>query len=426
MFGRGDGHVEANEITMNKVLKGSVALPGSKSESNRALMIAAYGGFPLRVANLSDAHDTLLLQQLLQQINHANTDDVAVVDCQDAGTAARFLLTYLACHKGRWILTGSERMRQRPMKPLVEALMQLGADIEYQGEPGFLPLVVNGRPLAGGMVTIDASQSSQFVSSLLLAAPYWENGLQLRMEANPTSLPYIGMSMAIMRHFGASVRQEECTIMVDPKPFQSTFFEIEADWSAASYWYELAALAEDCELLLKGLKKDSLQGDRTAVSAFEALGVNTHFTSEGAWLSKSKEEHQDASVPLCFNLKDTPDLFPALFVTCIALGRDSVFHDIGNLALKESNRVVSIDTELKKLYTYNNIIDNNFIVINNIQNIYTYIYGNDVLINTYNDHRIAMAMAPLTYLFLGLNIDRPEVVGKSYPNYWAEFHRLTL
>ena len=408
-------------MTMNKVLKGSVVLPGSKSESNRALMIAAYGGFPLQVANLSDAHDTILLQQLLQQINKANADDVVVVDCQDAGTAARFLLTYLACRKGQWLLTGSERMQQRPMKPLVDALVHLGADIEYQGERGFLPLKVNGHPLAGGEVTVDASQSSQFVSSLLLASPCWEKGLQLRMEANPASLPYIGMSLAMMRHFGASVRQEKGAIMVDTKPFQSAFFEVEADWSAASYWYELAAIAEDCKLLLKGLKKESLQGDRAAVKAFEALGVNTCFTSEGVWLSKSQTDMHEVSLPMVFDLKDTPDLFPAIFVACVALGYDAVFHGIRNLELKESNRVVSIDTELRKIYTYNNIIDNNSIVITNIRKLDNNIYNNDILINTYNDHRIAMAMAPLTFLFPGLIIDRPEVVEKSYPNYWTEF-----
>lgn len=319
-------------------------------------------------------------------------------------------------------MTGSERMCQRPIGPLVDALQQLGAQINYHDKMGFLPLRIKGQAIEGGRAHIDASQSSQFVSSLLLAAPCWSKGLQLCLDVPAASKPYIGMSVAMMRHFGAEVQQEGSTIVVSPKCYQSIPYEISADWSAASYWYELAALSDSCELLLEGLREDALQGDRAAKALFARLGVSTRFDGEGAWLTKASWL-PDGNHALSFDLIDTPDLFPALLVSCVALHLPAVFHGIRNLALKESNRVVSILSELQKIYTFINIIDDDFLVIDKSSCIYNNDHGCGLTLNTSLDHRIAMAFAPLMTRFSGLVLDHSEVVNKSYPSYWIEFHK---
>lgn len=399
----------------SRILNGSIALPGSKSESNRVLMIAAYGGFTPEITNLSDAHDTVLLQRLLRQIGETKPGETCIVDGEDAGTVTRFLLTYMATTPGDWILTGSERMRQRPMKPLVDALRQLGADIEYQGTEGFLPLSIKGHRLKGGPVRLDASQSSQFVSSLLMASPYWEQGLQLSLDGPLASQPYVEMTKALMRHFGA------------PCHYQSRAYEVSADWSAASYWYELAALSEGCDLLLKGLKKDSLQGDRKVAEYYRQFGVDTRFEEGGARLIKSMK--QDSAVncnglakPLSFDLSDTPDLFPALFVTCVALGVSVTFHGVRNLTLKESDRVGAMIAELSKLYTFKAKDERDILSISPSQpNVDTSI---QIILSAHADHRVVMALSPLKLFFPNLVFDHPEVVAKSYPTFWDQLQNL--
>ena len=408
---------------MDKSLSGAVALPGSKSESNRVLMIAAYGGLPPSIANLSDAHDTVLLQHCLQQIAASASQDLTVVDCEDAGTVARFLLTYLASHEGKWLLTGSPRMLERPMKPLVDTLLQLGADIRYQGRQGYLPVLVMGHPLRGGEAHIDGSQSSQFVSSILLAAPCWTAGLRLRMETTAYSQPYIGMTVGLMRHFGVPVTVEGDTITVPSHPYMPKMTRVSPDWSSASYWYEFAALADECDLLLKDLCDDSLQGDRAVAEMYTSLGVTSRFEPEGVRLSKHTQT-KTGNVPLSFNLSDTPDLFPALVVTCVALHRPVTFQGIRNLAFKESNRVESMLSELSKLYTFINIIGDDKLVIEKSSCMLIDYTINDLLIHTYQDHRVAMAFAPLRCRFPFLHIDHPETVKKSYPKFWNEIQRL--
>ena len=409
---------------MSATLTGQVSLPGSKSESNRALMIAAYGGFSPEVTNLSEAHDTVLLQQCLRQISSADTKARNVIDCEDAGTVARFLLTYLACHEGEWLLTGTPRMRQRPMGALIDALQHLGADITCQDQQGFLPLLVKGRPISGGEVTINASQSSQFVSSLLLAAPCWKQGLKVHLDDATSSEPYIRMTMAMMRHFGASVDQAGKTITVQAKPYESHPFRVSSDWSSASYWYEFAALSNSCDLLLKDLHDDTIQGDRSVSEMFVPLGVNTSFEPDGARLTKATSNSNPVVEPLSFNVSDNPDLFPTLIVTCVALNRSVVFHGIRNLVLKESNRVDVMLAELSKLYTINYLVDDNSIIVYSSSPILINSYINTILIQTYSDHRVAMAFAPLMTRYSGLVIEHPEVVKKSYPQYWSEIQQL--
>jgi 3-phosphoshikimate 1-carboxyvinyltransferase len=409
---------------MKGVLHGSVNLPGSKSESNRALMIAAYGGFPLQVECLSEAHDTVLLQQLLAKIEKAETGLPCEIDCEDAGTVARFLLTYLACRDGVWVMTGTERMRQRPMKPLIDALRQLGADIVCLNREGFLPLKVKGRSLAGGTAEIDISQSSQFVSSLILAAPSWEHGLTLTLKGNAVSIPYLEMTLSMMKLFGADACKHDSVITVRPQPYHSIPFRVSTDWSSAASWYEWVALAEEGSVLLKGLRQDGLQGDRKLVELFEPLGVSTVFQDEGAKLVKTALD-PDLPSRLDFDIADTPDLFPSLLTTCVALHLPAIFHGTRNLVLKESNRVESMISELSKVYTFINIIDDDFIIIDKSLYKNTQINNHSVCFTTYLDHRVVMALAPLSVKLGEVSFDYPEVVSKSYPNFWTEIETFT-
>lgn len=374
---------------MNRLLKGTITLPGSKSESNRALMIAAYGGFPLEVDGLSDAHDTVLLKNLLSatslRAQRSNPLVVERVDCEDAGTVARFMLTYLAGRPGTWTLTGTKRLCERPMAPLIDALRQLGADIAGDG----LPLKIVGRPLKGGTVTLDASLSSQFASSLLMAAPTWEQGLRLTLTGKPVSMPYLEMTVKMMEYYGVRVIWEGNTITVPHQSYQSRPFKVDADWSAASYWYEMLALSEGGDLLLKGLKLDSLQGDAVVAEWFKPLGVLTAFDSDGARLTKIAARPQN----LVFDFTDTPDLFPAVYATCFALGVDAVFRGTASLADKESNRLEAMKNELSRI-------------------------KGGMTLCTYGDHRLAMALAALWPVYGPVKVDNPSVVNKSYPLFW--------
>ena len=393
---------------MSRLLKGSVSLPGSKSESNRALMIAAYGGFPLQVENLSDAHDTILLKSLLD-----NTP--SVVDCEDAGTVARFLLTYLANKPGTWQLTGTSRLCERPMVPLVNALRQLGAEIGNS-----FPLTIVGKSLHGGSVTLDASQSSQFASSLLMAAPTWEQGLQLTLTGNLVSMPYLEMTMNMMEHFGVQVVRESRTVTVAHQSYQNHPYIVSPDWSAASYWYEMMALSDGGTLLLKGLKADSLQGDAVVRQWFERFGVLTVFDEQGAWLTKDEDLRAPDTQELVFDFTDVPDLFPSIFVTCVALHYRSRFLGIQNLSLKESNRVDSLISELSKIYTFINIYNDDGLVIGKSLINESYINTKNVIFNTYKDHRVVMSLAPVIGRPNPLGFDDPGVVTKSYPAFWND------
>lgn len=365
-----------------------ITLPASKSESNRALMIAAYGGFKPDFHNLSDSNDTLVLAKALNDIQQGNS----TVDIADCGTAARFLTTYLACHEGDWLLTGTERMQQRPIAPLVEALNSLGAEIQYVSNEGSLPLRIKGKPLTGGMVRIDMHSSSQFASSLLLAAPMWSQGIEIELLGELVSVPYLDMTVGIMRHFGAEVEQKGRIVKVFPKPYQSMNFVIDADWSAASYWCEMAALSEECEICLRGLTTHSLQGDSIIADWMQQLGVGTFLENDSAVLRKIPFDKR----PMCFDFSNCPDLYPTMVATCAALHIEAHFTGIGNLHLKESNRVEAMQTELAKL-------------------------GQQPLrFCSHGDHRIVMALAPLALLYGPVTFDCPDVVKKSYPRFWDD------
>lgn len=393
-----------------------IRLPASKSESNRALMIAAYGGFDADFQNLSDAQDTKILCQSLAFCRECHSEDFVSrdtlapssfgmtclqnpkriysrqIDIADCGTAARFLTTFLACHEGTWFLTGTERMKQRPIKPLVDALIKLGADIQYVEKQCFLPLQIHGKPIQGGKISIDMAQSSQFASSLLLAAPTFPKGLELELLGELNSMPYLDMTLAMMRHFGAEVERSERMIKVKPKPYQPISFAVSSDWSAASYWYEMAAFSEECEIRLHGLSLPSLQGDSIVAEWMKSFGVSTTTFEDGLILTKKPYAKQ----PLSFDFTDCPDLYPTMAVTCAGLQVEAQFTGIENLRLKESDRVEAMQTELAKLG------------------------GQSLHFCAHNDHRIVMALAPLALLYGPVTFDHPEVVEKSYPRFWED------
>ncbi len=401
-----------------------VTLPASKSESNRALMIAAYGGFDADFQNLSDSNDTRLLRQALHSTKSCITRQIDIADC---GTAARFLTTYLACLEGDWLLSGADRMKCRPMAPLVEVLQSLGADIQYVGNEGCLPLHIKGKTISGGKVRIDASRSSQFASSLLLAAPMWSQGLEMNLVGNLSSVPYLDMTLAMMRHFGAECEQHGNTVMVFPKPYKSNGFVVDLDWSAASYWYEMAAFSEECEVRLKSLNSISRsrytpfaahvmptdegrnastgcfgrydinalscwQGDAIIAEWMTQLGVGTFVDGNDLILRKIPFEKRSLS----FDFFDHPDLFPTLAATCAGLHVETCFTGLDNLHLKESDRVEAMQQELAKLGSH------------------------PIRFCAHGDHRIVMALAPLSLLVGDIGFDHPEVVEKSYPTFWRD------
>lgn len=375
-----------------------VTLPASKSESNRALMIAAYGGFAPDFQNLSDSGDTMVLSETL----HKAQSGESIIDIADCGTAARFMTTYLACHEGDWLLTGTDRMKQRPMAPLVEALRALGADIQYAENEGCLPLHIKGKTISGGKVQMDTTRSSQFASSLLLAAPMWPQGLEMDLVGHLSSVPYLQMTLSMMRHFGAECELQGERVVVPPKPYEPKDFAVDPDWSAASYWYEMAAFSEECEIRLHGLAGHSilrldsgtakLQGDAVIAEWMTQLGVGTFVDGNDLILRKIPFEKR----PLSFDFFDPPDLYPTLAATCAGLHVEACFTGLDNLHLKESDRVEAMQQELAKLGEP------------------------EIHFCAHGDHRIVMALAPLSMLVGPVVFDHPEVVAKSYPCFWND------
>ena len=417
-------------------LQCDIQLPASKSESNRALMIAAYGGFAPDFQNLSDSNDTWVLKDTLRRLPSIDSisptsrhgkcsafdvvNDIEgsqhVIDIADCGTAARFMTTFLASHEGEWLLTGTERMKQRPIKPLVEALAELGADIHYAEKQGFLPLRIHGEPLSGGKVSVDMTLSSQFVSSLLMAAPAFPQGLELELLGSLNSIPYLDMTLSMMRHFGAEVEREGRTIFVNPKPYQSRDFEVSADWSAASYWYEMAALSDSCEIRLYGLAYPSLQGDSVIKDYMAQLGVSTEQDGKMFILKKMPMRRR----AFIFDFSSTPDLFPTMAATCAGLQVEARFSGIRNLGSKESDRVGAMQMELSRIGVRLERLGENEAVLVPSPQLPHYESSSALSLDAHNDHRVVMALAPLSMKVGTVAFDHPEVVAKSYPNYWKD------
>ncbi|MBU1369339.1 MAG: 3-phosphoshikimate 1-carboxyvinyltransferase [Bacteroidetes bacterium] len=417
--------VNHKKLTANKsVYKAAVQLSSSKSESNRALMIRAYGGFDRQIRQLSDADDTVLLKRNLKMIQEcANSSIPLVIDCGNAGTAFRFLVSYLASTPGKWMLTGSPRMLERPIGELVDALRSLGAEIEYTGERGFPPLRILGKQLHGGKVALSIAQSSQFASSLLLAAPSWQSGLEIELVGQQSSLPYLEMTLSMMRYFKAEVEWRDNHILVAPKPYENVTYTVQADWSSASYWYELVALSERGELLLQQLDMDSLQGDKVLVDLFEKFGVHSHQEPEGVRIFKQEGYNPDSFV---FDFKDSPDLLPTIAATCAGLSIEGHFTGLKNLVIKESDRTFAMKSELQKIDVKLEALSEDAYKLTPAPKLLGYTKADAVVFETWGDHRMAMALAPLASKLGAIQINNPAVVSKSYPAYWSVLRKTAI
>lgn len=402
----------------NNKLKAAVKLPGSKSISNRALMIKAYSGLDMMLTDLSDADDTQMLIRNLEQINNCSDSSIPmVVDCGNAGTVFRFLLTYLASKPGTWMLTGTIRMKSRPIGDLVQSLLQMGANITYSEAEGFPPVKIIGQHLNGGKTSVVMEKSSQFASSLIMAAPYWEKGLELELTGNLSSIPYLDMTIKIMQHFGAKIQRNEKLVTVFPIHYNKARLQIEPDWSSAAFWYELTALSDEGEIFLKGLKSESLQGDKIMMTFFSALGVESFEEPDGILIFKSVKK----STPSTFNLQDYPDMLPSLVATCCGLGVEATFEGLQNLKFKESDRTDALQKEMKKLdCSFQKTNENKYLLKPPVKRDASI---EKIQFQTYGDHRMAMAFAPLALKLGSISIESPEVVEKSYPDYWDELFK---
>lgn len=385
-----------------------VAMPLSKSVANRALVLAALSGQP--VPPVADAEGVC---SDVAAVTRALAVTSGVVDIADAGTAMRFLTAYYAAVAGSDVtLTGTDRMKQRPVRPLVDALRACGADIEYAGEEGFPPLRIKGRELKGGTVTVDATLSSQFVSALLMVAPLMTEGLTIVMEEEPVSVPYIKMTLAMMRRRGIESVAEPLRISVPHGSYRPEAIEMEGDWSAAAFWYEITALSAGW-FTLSGLSEDSLQGDARCRDYFERLGVVT-VPSEATPGALDLQPSPEVYGRVDLDLSDTPDMAPALVVCCCMLGVPFRFVGLQGLGIKECDRLAALCAEMEKVGC----------IIERIRDFGLEWDGKRMPIltmpvfETYSDHRMAMALAPVAFFIPGIVVKGAECVRKSYPEYW--------
>jgi 3-phosphoshikimate 1-carboxyvinyltransferase len=386
-------------------IRATVNLPLSKSIANRQLCIRYLSGSNADY-RLPDCDDSLLMRDLLSQLGSDKSKKV--YDCGDAGTVFRFMTAILANTEGDWLITGSERMQQRPCGPLVNALNDLGADVTFQSQPGFPPLIIKGSQLRGGDVSIDASVSSQFISALMMIGPTLPNGLNIVLKGNIVSEPYIELTAGLMQEQGIAVEFRDSEIRVTLGSYQFKKSLAEADWSAASYWFAAAAMASNTEFCLKGLSRNSKQGDNSLPVMFEELGVESKWEGADLILRNSGKLTKEYKA----DFTGCPDLFPAIAVTCAGLGVRSSFSGLSTLALKESDRLKSIGHELSKL-GYRIRQENDLFEIFPGR-----VKSDDHKIETYADHRIAMAFAMLTHAAGQLTILNPSAVSKSYPDFW--------
>lgn len=391
-----------------KSLKGNINLTPSKSESNRALIIQALINQDIRIKNLADAEDTVILSKAL-------SSKESIIDIGHAGTAMRFLTAYLALKTDKEIiLTGSNRMKQRPIGILVDALISIGADIEYIEEEGFAPLKIKKSKLKGGKITIDGSMSSQFISALLLIGPSLENGIEINFKGELISKPYLTMTTKMMSYFGAEVKWQSHGIKVYPKKYLAREIKIESDWSAVSYWYEMAAFSDEAELSISGLKEESLQGDAIVRKIFKEIGVESDFVGEKLQITKSKNSSFKRTF-FEYDFRDCPDLAQTVIATLAGLKIQGKFRGLSSLRIKETDRIEGLVNELKKFG-----ID---LTVMHKDEIHLVDFGNPTSIPnicTYQDHRMAMSFAPMAFKFKEIIIQDPTVVKKSYPNFWND------
>ena len=414
------------KISSGGPLRGRIVLPASKSISGRVLVIGALSGNAILPENLSDSDDT---QVMLRALKTPPKEGSSVFDIGAAGTAMRFLTAYLSVTPGEHVITGSERMKHRPIGILVDALRQLGATIFYEGEEGFPPLrIVGSDNLEGGELTVPGDVSSQYVSALLMIAPTLKKGLRLTLTGQIASRPYLDMTIAIMRDFGAKVEWKGQNIIeVQPGAYLQRPYTIESDWSAASYWYEMVALSRyaNTEVELVGLHRDSIQGDSKVWQWMGELGVTSEFYKEpdGTEIVRLRK-NQNITCHFSQDFTHHPDLAQTFAVTCAML--DVPFHLYGlqSLRIKETDRIAALEKELGKL-VYAEVRRDELFWDGSYDEEMESLSGRMLAFETYDDHRMAMAFAPVC-LRLGrtIQINNPQVVSKSYPGFWDDLERM--
>lgn len=420
-----------------KKLSGRVHLPPSKSICNRALILNALSGAPLGyLANISDCDDTRVILEALflldaEQQEHKEGQLVPTINIKAAGTAMRFLTAYLCAlpQTGTRILTGTERMQQRPIAILVDALRSLGAKIEYVGQEGFPPLRITGTHLRGGELNLLGNVSSQYISALLMIAPLLKEGLKLRLKGEVVSRPYINMTIAMMRHHGASVKwQGPKVIAVQPRHYHPTPYRVEGDWSAASYWFEMSLLAQRRYevVTLLGLFPESLQGDSVVTEIFSRLSVlSFHESNDDGYPTCHLIPRRWTAKHLEWDFTKTPDLAQTMVVTCAMMKIPFRFTGLQSLRIKETDRIAALQKELRKLGVQIEVEGDSVIYWNGpkrqAQGDVPYLHpAPNTIIETYDDHRMAMAFAPTALVLKQIDIQHPEVVSKSYPTFWED------
>ena len=399
-------------VSASKTLNTCIVLPASKSISNRALVINALSNGSMPIENISDCDDSMVVVAALR-------DMPRVIDIKAAGTAMRFLTSLLATRPGEeHIITGTERMRNRPISVLVDALRVLGADIDYVERAGYPPLKICGRKLKGGHLMLPGNVSSQYISSLLMIGPTLEQGLTLALEGKIISRPYIDMTLAIMRQYGARAEWVgEKEIRVEPVPYEPIPYYVESDWSAASYWYEMVALSadEEASVVLPGLFEDSLQGDAAVAKMFEPLGVETVMEHGRVLIRKSGRTGESCE----WNMLAQPDWAQTIVVTCCMKGVHFRISGLQTLRIKETDRIAALQKELLK-YGFVLTAEGDDVLQWKGEMSDQPVVPEHVSIDTYDDHRMAMAFAPIALVKGSVVINNPEVVSKSYPSFWED------
>lgn len=400
----------------NKELKGDIYLPASKSESNRLLVIdALLGSEDLQIGNLSTSNDTKVLNNALLSLLRLKGTNISVtLDMEDSGTAMRFITAYASAINVKSLITGSERMKERPLSILVNTLNDIGAHIKYTENNGFPPILLEGKRIKGGVIDIDATISSQYISALMLIAPKMTNGLIMYLKGDIASYPYINMTAKVMEYFGVEILMHKNAIAIKKQKYSSrNKYVVESDWSAASYWYEMAAFSDDVDLFLHGLKKESIQGDAIIAKIYEQFGIHSEFLEDGVRLTKTNNHCEHFKQ----NFLNYPDMVQTLACTVTGLGISGEFHGLHNLRFKETDRIHALHTELKDMgIKLNSFEDKIYLEKSKILNTRP--------IRTFADHRMAMSFAPLAIPLGEITIESPNVVSKSYPNFWGDLKKV--
>ena len=397
------------KVTAPAKIHTTIQLPSSKSISNRALIINALGHGTHQPENLSDCDDTRVMVRALN-------DDKETIDIMAAGTAMRFLTAYLSVTPGTRIITGTQRMQQRPIQVLVNALRELGADIEYVANDGFPPLRITGRKFEKDTISLPGNVSSQYISALLMIAPVLTNGLTIRLTGDIISRPYINLTLQLMNDFGVCAEwTDDHQLKVEPQAYHSIPFYVESDWSAASYWYQIVALSTEAEVTLPGLFKESYQGDSQVAGIFRSLGVETIYEDQTVTLKKSG----NAIERLDYDFINQPDLAQTFVVTCALLNIPFRFSGLQSLKIKETDRMAALITEMRKLGYILRETDGAVLSWEGER----CSAEEHPAIDTYEDHRMAMAFAPACLTLPEILINNPQVVSKSYPRYWEDLRQ---